>query len=405
MRQTTLWDRWWGLDVWLRAGLISWAILTAAVSARAVAQFPRNDVSDLWRSAGLAWIEGRSPYDDDPAIVMASYRYGPLVTCLFTPLTLFTQAASLVAYRVLMAAAFVAALIAWLRLGVPRPLSWPQIGVCLLLTAPLAQGNINNGQSNLVVLALLLACATCATQERWLLAGLFVGLAAMIKVYPLALGLLLVAAYPRRFGWKLPAALILLAAAPFLAQSPSYVWASYENWAAHIGNADSARRLADPILGYRDVWFLLRVYGTPVTLKTYAVLQVGGALMCAGVVVSLAWRGVSLAGVSTWALLLTCVWSLLLGPAPETSTYVLIAPSLVHLLVSTFDERRWASFGLVAASYMTLFVCALAGAHRALIETLLYTGTQPIALFGLLVGLMLYAVSQADRSPARGEVA
>ena len=78
------------------------------------------------------------------------------------------------------------------------------IGKLLMLVLPLAIGNLNNGQSNSLVLAVTVAGLAAVASERWNLAAVLIALACLFKVYPIAVGMLLAALYPRRFfpGWR-----------------------------------------------------------------------------------------------------------------------------------------------------------------------------------------------------------
>src|SRR5262249_44686668 len=148
-----------------------------------------------------------------------------------------------------------------------------QRGILFLLLVPLALGSLNNGQPNLLLAGLLLAAVAAAAHGRWALCAACVALATAVKVYPLALGLLLAAAYPRRLGGRRPLALALLAGLPFLLQEPGYVARQYGLWLARVATTDEARRYWPAAMAYRDLWLLLRLAHVPVPLGAYQALQ------------------------------------------------------------------------------------------------------------------------------------
>src|SRR5262249_52813425 len=70
------------------------------------------------------------------------------------------------------------------------------------------------------------------------LAAVCLALACLFKIYPIAIGLLLVVIYPGRFGWRLLLALVLGLGVPFLLQHPEYVATQYAGWLHHLQNDD-----------------------------------------------------------------------------------------------------------------------------------------------------------------------
>src|SRR5262249_28676335 len=151
------------------------------------------------------------------------YRYSPLIAAALTPLTFLPEELGGILWRLLNAGVLVAGLLWWCRSGLPRTLSRGQTGIFFLLVLPFAVGSLHNGQANSLVLGLILFAVTAAAEERWNLpAGCIAG-ATLLKIYPLAVGLLLVVLYPKAFTGRLVLALALGLALPFLMQEPGYV--------------------------------------------------------------------------------------------------------------------------------------------------------------------------------------
>src|SRR5262249_19778977 len=145
--------------------------------------------------------------------------------------------------------------------GARRRWNEAHVGALFLLVLPLAIGNLNNGQSNVLVIGLIVTALAAVTDGRWHLASACVAAACLFKVFPIAVGLLLALLYPRRFAGRLVVALVLGAALPFLLQRPEYVAEQYAGWLRHMGGDD---RQTWPVLTtYRDLRLLFRVWLTP----------------------------------------------------------------------------------------------------------------------------------------------
>src|SRR5262249_26235179 len=141
-----------------------------------------------------------------------------------------------------------------------------QTAVWFLLVLPLALHSMYNGQANLTMLAALLLGLSASAAGRWNRAAAWLALAALIKGYPLALGLLLCALYPRRFAPRFAAAGIAVAA-PFRAHCPSVVARQYSSWFHHL--CDSTDIMRERL---RSIDHLLQVYGHPISPGLFALV-------------------------------------------------------------------------------------------------------------------------------------
>src|SRR5207248_9882084 len=150
------------------------------------------------------------------------------------------------------------------------------------------------------------------------------------------LALLLAAAYPRKLGWRLALGLALGLALPFALQRPGYVAEQYAHWWHHLRSDD---RGAAPLqMDYRDLRLLCRVWLVPMSLPTYHLVQLASGAALA--VLALAGRraGWPAAVLVTRLLAVGCCWMTALGPATESSTYTLLAPSLAAALVAAWAD-------------------------------------------------------------------
>jgi hypothetical protein len=188
-------------------------------------------------------------------------------------------------------------------------------------------------------------------RQRWWPAAFFLAGAVFIKLWPMALVLLLFAFWPRQLIGRFLVACAVFAAVPFLTRPPSIVAWQYAEW---------YRALIGPMQrrweGYRDVWTIWQAFG-PVRPGIYKVLQLASAL---GVFAWCLWQrrrgaaaGRFLMGVfSIWA-----TWQMLFGPGTEQLTYGLIAPAVSWAVLVSYREKkaRWLT---TAAWAMTAFLAS-----------------------------------------------
>src|SRR5207302_3208561 len=125
----------------------------------------------------------------------------------------------------------------------------------LVLSMPLAIGSLNNGQSNGFVMAAMLTGMAATAKQQWTLASAAVALACYFKIYPLALGLVLTALFPGKFGLRFILALGADALLPFALQKPAYVAHQYARWFDNLSQDDRSHWLANE--AYRDAWLLI----------------------------------------------------------------------------------------------------------------------------------------------------
>jgi hypothetical protein len=350
----------WARDRWVQWAVAVWLVMVAAVCARAALQPRVRSLYPTWAAAGRDWLAGAPLYRNTWEQHLDQFRYSPLVAALLVPFHLLPEGLGGPLWRLLNAAALLGGFAWWLRAVSPAALTARQWGALFLLLAPPALSSLNNGQPNLLTAGLLLAALAGAMRERWALAALCVAGAAALKVYPLALGLLLAAAYPRRFTPRLVVALAVLAAVPFVLQQPGYVAEQYRLWYERLRDNDEARRSWPPHMAYRDLWLLLRVWHVPVTPHRYVLVQFLTAAGCAIACVAGRLRGWGRPRLLTAALTLGTCWMMLCGPATESSTYVLLAPALAWAVLGAGGEP-WPARVLPAVAWGLLVACVLAG--------------------------------------------
>lgn len=372
---------------WLRLALTVWAILLIGVSIR-VLIWPRTHTTyPIFASASLDWLNGEDLYlvEIEKRFGLDHYRYSPLIAALMVPFGLLPEGLGGVLWRLLNAAVFLGAASWWLRVAAPGVVTTAQRAAFFLLLVPLAVTSLNNGQSNLLVIGLLVAGIAAAAEQRWNLTSGCVVLACLFKVYPMAIGLLLIVLYPRRLGPRLLIGTLLGMALPFALQRPEYVASQYATW-FHLLLADDRRSWA-VTAGYQDFWMLVRVWHVPLSPLGYLVLRTGAGIALALVCLMGRWAAWPERRLLAVVLMFGSCWMTLFGPATESSTYALLAPALAWAVVEAWSNARplaFRAFPCLSLGFFLLAGCAGWFPWRSEIRGL---GVFPLGGLSLLLGL------------------
>ncbi len=327
--------------LWIAAG--AWTVMLLAISVRVALKPEHQSVYTVdYAPAGHQWLHGGEVYRASRHFV-----YSPLTAAAFVPFSVLPMRVGNVVWRWFYVGAF-----AWVAVGWLGGTRWAA-GVFLLML-PLCVGNVNNGQINMLVFVLVAGGVWSAREERWNLAALLLAAAGFVKIYPLAVGLLLAVLFPRQLGWRLLVALAGLFVLSLVVQRPSYAWGEYGSWFTVLGGDN--RLETDLYATWRDFGFLLRASGVPLSDRAYRVMEAAaGGLLALFLLIGQRWRGWGREPLLTGALYLGCAWMLLFGPATEAATYVLLALPLCAALATAWtagQTRRWP----LAAAYVLLLV-------------------------------------------------
>lgn len=332
---------------WEQAALFVWAAILMFVSVRVFMAPAAKTVYPIFSSSGRLWQAGGELYEPYRSkAVQPGYRYSPSFAILVAPFAALPDSVGGVLWRLASAGAFLASLFWFARSVLAIPLSPDQFAWLLLLSLPLSLASVNNGQANVLVVACMVGSVAAVTQARWNLATVLITLAFVCKVYPLALGMLLMVLYPRHLLLRIPLAAAVSLAVPFLGQDPHYVVDQYAKWFALLRADDRSWIPVDQT--YRDLWLLIRLYAPSPTLEQrwlYRAVYMALQVLAGAGIAALCWRRRRL-GWPPRALLtatfgLSVAWMMLLGPATESSSFVLLAPSLAWSVVAALQTRTW----------------------------------------------------------------
>jgi hypothetical protein len=355
------------LSLWERWALVAWSVLLLTVCIRAAVWPEAHSVYPIFALASQKWLAGQNIYLQTKYDV---YRYSPLVAAALTPLGLLPMGLGGVLWRLFGAGVYLAALAWWGRSMIAGPdapvgdrgAKRTSLAVFLLLVLPLSLDNLNNGQSNVLMIGLVMLGILACGSKRWNLAAACLAVACLFKIYPLAVAMLLAAVYPRRFTGRF---IVVLAAGlllPFLLQRPAYVAEQYTSWIAYLQQDERQSKVLE--LWYRDVRLLGRVCGIPLSAGIYALIQLAAGASIAAVCLAARRQSWPFPRLATLLLGLGCCWMTAFGVAAETSTYMIMAPIASWLVVAAWRSprlhfSRWSCSGI----YLLFVAARAAGSH------------------------------------------
>lgn len=364
-------------DPWLRLAVILWGILAVAAGVKACVQPHRHTTYPIFARAAQHWWADETLYGDPSN--SDQYRYSPTFAIAMTPFGLLPDRLGGALWNVCSAVLLVWSLRVLVREVLPG--KWPpwREGLLLGLTLVVATRGIWSGQSNALLLAMVFFSLAAIRHEKWWAASFLLSATFFIKIWPMALILLLAACWPRQLSWRVPLACIPLALVPFLTRPFHVVCQQYYTWYQFLTQIQHARWP-----GYRDAWTIWEECWPPVNAPVYLVLQ----LAAAGAL--LAWclwqrrrshevGAVLTAIVSGWA-----AWQLLFGPGSERLTYLLLAPMASWAVLVSWQERRHRILSISA--WLMLGILGTGGVERSL------SSWFPIAPAILPLGAVAFAI-------------
>jgi Glycosyltransferase family 87 len=388
---------WWQTrTLWEQAAVALWTIALIVVSIRVVAAPRARTVYPIFAESARQWWSGGPMYAPHrPLELQGGYRYSPAFAILMTPFALLPDGIGGVVWRLFMTGIFLGALGWFARSVLPRPLTRTQTALLFLFVFPLSLASVSNGQVNVLIIGVILAAAAGAKAGRWNLVALCMALVFLFKVYPLAVGLLLVLLYPRQLGPRLAVAMIAGLALPFALQHPEYVAGQYHDWIECV-RVDDRSMLPLPD-AYRDLWLLIRVFEVPIAHSIYEVMQFAAAAGIAGLCLAMKRRGWPERDMLTALVALAACWMMLLGPATESCTYILLAPTLAWaVLESWIMPRSWLVRGLLVLS-CALFMTSRVASWFPFVTQWHGLGVHPLGTLALLACVLIEQI----RGPAR----
>ena len=328
-------------DKWWRWAWTVWIILAVLAVGRAgLRHLPRHQgCYVVFADGGRHWLHGEDLYDSANPDSLTVFRYSPLVAVVLTPLALMPDVLGDACMRTVGLLVLLPALLWWSRTALPASLTREQRSIFFLLIALMTNESLMDVQLNILTIGfMLIAMAACST-ERWTIGALAASLACCFKAYPIALALVLVLVFPRKFAWRSLLMLACCLAAPFALQRPDYVWHQYEEWFRWGLN----QRGGQQIDWFQDFMLFWRRWIGPMERSTYFRIEVLTGAAVAVICLIQRFRGASRQGLLNSIFGLCCGWMMAFGPATEPTTYIMLAPAVAGamMIMRVFPQPIW----------------------------------------------------------------
>jgi len=382
------------VPTWTIVATLVWSAVLIALLLRAGLHPQRPTSLTTYLTGGSAWAASQPLYTN-----WRGFVYPPVIAAFFSLFTHLPPALAAILWRLITAGAFLLGLGALLRSGVFHRIPPASRGLVFLALLPLSIGNLDNAQANPLIAGLMMLSVAAFQYQSWTLCALAVAIATTVKIYPVALALLLCLLRPRQLAWRIALLLLLLALLPFAVQGHDYVAGQYHAWLQ--------TRLADDRFRYPmkdaplDLWYLLvRVGNLPISERVYTALQALAGLALAAAV----WRRSRtnpLPDVLATLFLLVSVWMLLLGPATENQTYVVLAPAACLLAIQCLSGARLPTRLLALAAFTLLLAAVARNSLTPHLKSPLCMTLQPVAALLLLAAIFCDTSAQMKTSPRR----
>jgi len=368
-----------------------WILTLVVICLHAGINPGKHSVFTNYWHAGARWIRGEYlylyPYSKQ-------FLYSPLAAACFAPFALLPQALGGILWRLLSAIALIlgarmSGRMAWPGTGGVRLAAW---GLAALL--PLSLSNLNNGQAGVLVTAFLLFGIVFCASGQWQITAACFAIATILKLYPIALALLLVALYPGKLSWRLALWLVGLFLLTFLLQQRSYVLTQYQEWFAQL--AHDKRRLQGAYGTWRDAWLLLRLARVPMTILAWTTLQLVAGVLAAAFCVWGQRAGWNSRRCLAAAFCLASVWMTLFGPATEAATYIILAPAVIFGLITSWSSLHplWLRTGMSSTYGLLIAADILNSWFHPATHVVYVHAVQPFAAL-IFVGLVLVWLSSS----------
>jgi len=348
---------------WIRLAIALWIVLAAAVCVKSIVRTGEHSVYNIYAWGSRHWWADQPLHAKYPELADI-YRYSPTFAVVFTPFSLLPDWLGASLWGVLNIAVTLSALRLLVREILPG--AWPprREAWFLGLTALGSMSGIWSGQINSLLLAIVIFAAAAIKYNRWWTASFLLALPVFIKIWPMAVVLLLMACWPRRLSWRFIIFTAALALLPFLTRPFNVVVGQYQEWYSSLMTDQIQERWP----GFRDAWTIWENLWPPVSLRGYQALQLASA---AGVLLWCLYQRRRIT--STGRLLMAIIsiwvsWQLLFGPGAEQLTYGIIAPSAAWAVLVSFEEQKHRIWTVL--TWLILVLCSCGEVETPLLKHL-----------------------------------
>jgi len=340
------------------AAWAAWVALFAAISLLILAGSERT-VLTAYRDAAHAWLSGRDIY----ATTGQGFLYLPSAAVLFAPYAALPTVIGEIAWRLLMIGSFAAA--TWrLSTFAKKEFFREAFPPMTLAVVPLCLAAARNGQSTLIMTAMMMLASVELSGGRLWRATLWMSLGLAFK--PLILVMIcLAAALDWRLAWRLPIGVLAVLLFPFLTRTPTYVIDQYGKCLEMLRTASHC--------GITELWAqpfsILALLSCNVSESTQTLIRGAAALVTLGLC-SKAWRRLDRVRAVEYLFAFSVLYILVFSPRTENNTYAMIGPVIGIMVGWCGDTRRrlgalavWTAFALLAVGDEMLRLVNPHGVH------------------------------------------
>lgn len=364
-----------------------WCILAIVASVKAIAQPDHKTVFPCFADSARNWWSDQTMYDSPGRIT--GYRYGPTFAVLVTPFSIFPNSVGGVLWNIASVTVLVLSIRSLMRHVLPGDWTDRWQAWLLMLTLVGSARGIWSAQSNSFVFAFAAFGVSAIARNQFWRASIWLAACVTIKMWPLALVMLLMSCFPKQLIGRFSIAMIGSAVLPFLTRPPTTVIRHYNEWFTLLTGPYRTLRQG----GYRDLYTILDSVLPSVNDNAYLLLQLG---LAGGACIWCLWRKRHEATpellTSIFAIWLT--WQLLVGPGTERLTFQLAAPILSWAMIYSIQQQRF--IALSVAAWTTTCVLGIGAIERALLPH--FAAAPGIIVAGMLFFLAWQIANGATRS-------
>jgi len=343
---------------WLRWAALLWVGLAVAATGKTIIQGREHFVYPVFAAASRHWWADQSLYAAYEGLDL--YLYSPTMAVALSPLAVLPDRLGGIIWNLLSIGLLYWATRVLVRDVLPGRWSERREAVFLTLVWVNSLRGVWSGHSNALLLAGIIAGLSAVARGRWWRAALLLALPVYVKIWPLALVMLLGAVWRRQLIGRFCAAAGLLAAVPWLTRPwPTVLW-QHQGWYLGLTRMAQTRRPA-----LRDFWRAWEVlFGTADVRVMLAVQLLTAALV-------LGWCLWQVRRTRATRFRLTAIfcawlgWQLLFGPGSERLTYLILAPAASWAVVESFAHQRLRSVSLSA--WLTSGLLGTGAVERAIL--------------------------------------
>jgi hypothetical protein len=317
----------------LRVAITLWILLAGLFTIKTFVQGKEHSVFPIFSAASRHWWTNMPLYGDYSHNGIDIFIYSPTFAIIFTPFALLPFWLGAILWNFISITLLVWAMHILVRRVFPVCWSLNHEGIFLGLTLVGWIPSIWSAQSNALLFALVAFGVSAIINQHWWMSALFLALPVFIKVWPIALVLLLMVFWSKQLIVRFSLFAVLLAIVPFLTRHFNTVINQYRSWFAYLFSPH--RRWP----GFRDAWTLWEHILPPVNKHAYVILQIAMGILVLGWCLYQRRRTNSTGHFLTLTLAMWVSWQLLLGPGTEQLTYGIISPLATWALLVSYAEN------------------------------------------------------------------